>query len=103
MADISLYLSFSASDKATDKGEGEGFGIALLEANALGIPTIGALGSGIEDAIADGVSGKLIENADIEGFGSKLVLDSPSLDVQSVIAVALVPSSMGGGERTLHL
>lgn len=38
----------------------EGFGIAILEANAMGIPAIGSKNSGIADAIKDGFSGKLV-------------------------------------------
>lgn len=39
----------------------EGFGIAILEANALGLPAIGSKNSGIEDAIHDNYSGKLVD------------------------------------------
>ncbi|HTO35039.1 MAG TPA: glycosyltransferase family 4 protein [Flavobacterium sp.] len=42
----------------------EGFGIAVLEANALGIPAIGSRDSGIADAINDGFSGILINQED---------------------------------------
>lgn len=45
-------------------GDVEGFGIAILEANALGIPAIGARGSGIEDAIKEGFNGILVEGND---------------------------------------
>lgn len=56
-ADVFVMLS-----ESTKQGDVEGFGIAILEANALGIPSIGAKGCGIEDAINDGFSGKLIDN-----------------------------------------
>lgn len=42
-------------------GDVEGFGIAILEANALGIPAIGARGCGIEEAIVDSKTGYVIE------------------------------------------
>jgi phosphatidylinositol alpha-1,6-mannosyltransferase len=42
-------------------GDVEGFGIAILEANAMGVPAIGAIGCGIEDAIDSGNSGILID------------------------------------------
>lgn len=58
-ADVFVMLS-----ETTKTGDVEGFGIAILEANALGVPAIGALGCGIEDAIQDGISGKLINNKD---------------------------------------
>ncbi|HNP68273.1 MAG TPA: glycosyltransferase family 4 protein [Aequorivita sp.] len=57
--DVFVMLS-----ETTKSGDAEGFGIAILEANALGIPAIGSLGCGIEDAIDDGISGKLINPKD---------------------------------------
>ena len=38
----------------------EGFGIVYLEAAAAGIPSIGTLDCGAEDAIVDGVTGRLV-------------------------------------------
>src|SRR5690606_39827613 len=52
----------------SETGDVEGFGIAILEANALGIPAIGAKGCGIEDAINNYKSGIVInpkENLEI--------------------------------------
>lgn len=51
---------FIMLSERTEAGDVEGFGIAILEANALGLPAIGALGSGIEDAIKNEFSGKLV-------------------------------------------
>jgi phosphatidylinositol alpha-1,6-mannosyltransferase len=53
-----LYRAFVSSDifimlsENQPNGDVEGFGIAILEANAFGIPAIGAKGCGIEDAIS---------------------------------------------------
>ena len=66
-ADVFVMLS-----ETTKSGDAEGFGIAILEANALGIPAIGALGCGIEDAINDDVSGKLINPKDPKQFAESL-------------------------------
>jgi len=52
----------------TVTGDVEGFGIAILEANALGLPAIGAMGSGIEDAIDRDRSGILIPLNDTLSF-----------------------------------
>lgn len=41
-------------------GDTEGFGIAILEANSLGIPAIGSIGTGVEQAINSGRSGILV-------------------------------------------
>lgn len=54
--DIFVMLS-----EHTPEGDVEGFGIAILEANYLGLPAIGALNCGIEDAIQDNKSGILID------------------------------------------
>ena len=58
-ADIFIMLSENLPN-----GDAEGFGIAILEANAYGLPAIGSAGTGIEEAIADGVNG-LIVNYDM--------------------------------------
>ncbi|CAM3436270.1 glycosyltransferase family 4 protein [Aequorivita lipolytica] len=65
--DVFVMLS-----ETTKTGDVEGFGIAILEANALGIPAIGALDCGIEDAIKDGTSGKLIGSKDPEQLAEAL-------------------------------
>ncbi len=57
--DIFVMLS-----KETSSGDVEGFGIAILEANLLGIPAIGSKGCGIEDAINHDESGILINPKD---------------------------------------
>lgn len=45
----------------TSRGDFEGFGIAVLEANALGIPAIGSKNSGIVDAIDNFKTGILVD------------------------------------------
>ncbi|MBU2939587.1 glycosyltransferase family 4 protein [Lacinutrix sp. C3R15] len=57
--DVFVMLS---TESAT--GDVEGFGIAILEANALGIPAIGSVNCGIEDAIQNEKSGILIDGKD---------------------------------------
>ncbi|MFD2823341.1 glycosyltransferase family 4 protein [Lacinutrix iliipiscaria] len=52
----------------SETGDVEGFGIAILEANALGIPAIGSKGCGIEDAVNTGVSGVLIDSNQTSEF-----------------------------------
>jgi phosphatidylinositol alpha-1,6-mannosyltransferase len=55
-AKIKLMLS-----NHTAEGDFEGFGIAVLEANAFGIPAIGSRDSGIADAIEHGKTGLLVD------------------------------------------
>lgn len=66
-SDVFVMLS-----NKTKTGDVEGFGIAILEANAMGIPAIGAKGSGIEEAILNGKSGFLIESSDGVAFSNAL-------------------------------
>ncbi len=62
-SDIFIMLS-----SETTTGDVEGFGIAILEANALGVPAIGSIGCGIEDAIDANRSGMLIDAFDSEAL-----------------------------------
>lgn len=55
---------FMLSDNLKN-GDVEGFGIAVLEANALKIPAIGSKNTGIADAIKDNFSGKLVNPHDV--------------------------------------
>lgn len=79
-ADVFVMLS-----EKTKSGDVEGFGIAILEANGLGIPAIGATGCGIEDAIKEGFSGLLINNKSPDQFESALtdILDHYQLYSQN--------------------
>lgn len=45
----------------TKDGDFEGFGIAVLEANAFGVPAVGSKNSGIADAIVHGQTGLLVD------------------------------------------
>ncbi|WP_452226404.1 glycosyltransferase family 4 protein [Lacinutrix cladophorae] len=60
-----VFVMLSTESKT---GDVEGFGIAILEANALGIPAIGSVNCGIEDAIKPNVSGILIDGSNAEQF-----------------------------------
>ncbi len=64
-----IFVMLSAESKS---GDVEGFGIAILEANALGVPAIGAINCGIEDAISDGNSGRLINSNNHAAFADAI-------------------------------
>ncbi|MBI87304.1 MAG: hypothetical protein CMG63_04405 [Candidatus Marinimicrobia bacterium] len=69
--DIFLMLSNN-----TDDGDFEGFGIAILEANVLGLPALGSKNSGISDAIIDGKTGYLVDPnnfSEIKGKIEKII------------------------------
>lgn len=56
MADL-----FVLPSRQTQSGEVEGFGIVVCEAGLMQVPAVGTRGSGIEDAIIDGVTGVLVQ------------------------------------------
>ena len=66
-SDIFVMLS-----SETKTGDVEGFGIALIEANYFGLPTIGALGCGIEDAVDNNKSGVLVDHANFDALISAI-------------------------------
>ena len=56
----------------------EGFGIAFLEAGALGLAVVGGRSGGIPDAVADGETGLLVDPADPEAVAeatTRILLD----------------------------
>lgn len=57
-AELFILLPYEAD------GDTEGFGLVFLEAAACGLPVIGALGSGAEDAIAEDRNGFLVPPRD---------------------------------------
>lgn len=50
----------------------EGFGTVFLEAGAFGVPSVGTRTGGIPEAIVDGVTGKLVNDGDLEGLGREI-------------------------------
>ncbi|MFW6193865.1 MAG: glycosyltransferase [Gemmatimonadota bacterium] len=53
-------------------GDSEGTPVALLEAAASGLPIVATRHAGIDDVLEDGVSGRLVDEGDIEGMGEAL-------------------------------
>jgi glycosyltransferase involved in cell wall biosynthesis len=51
----------------------EGFGLALMEASAAGLPVIGSRDCGAADAVQDGVTGLLVKQGDVEGLADALI------------------------------
>lgn len=54
-------------------GDVEGFGMVALEAASLGLATVAFRVGGVPDAIADGITGRLIAAGDYEGFAAAAV------------------------------
>jgi glycosyltransferase involved in cell wall biosynthesis len=59
----------------------EGFGIVIIEAASVGIPSIGSRIYGVTDAIEDGVTGYLFETGNPYDLASKMreFIESPAL------------------------
>lgn len=62
----------------------EGFGLVHLEANACGLPTIGSSGTANDEVIADGKTGFLCPQNDVETLSTlmKKLLENPSLQAE---------------------
>lgn len=54
-------------------GDPEGFGMVAIEAAAHGLPTVAFAVGGVVDAVQDGVSGRLVANADYPALVSAVV------------------------------
>lgn len=83
-AELFLHVPVTARD-----GGFEGFGIVYLEASAAGIPCIGTLGCGAEDAIVDGETGYLVAQ------------DAPSVAqaLERILSDAALRTRLGEGGR----
>lgn len=63
------------------RGTFEGYGMVFAEAAACGVPGVGSLGCGAEDAIVHGETGLLVKQGDVEGYAEALlrILGDPEL------------------------
>jgi phosphatidylinositol alpha-1,6-mannosyltransferase len=61
------------SREIEDVGEVEGFGIVYLEANAVGTAVLAGRSGGVEDAVADGQSGLLVDPEDLDAVVAAIV------------------------------
>jgi phosphatidylinositol alpha-1,6-mannosyltransferase len=61
-------------------GDMEGFGIVMLEAGALGLPTVAADLEGIRDVIVEDVNGWYVASGDANAFAARIraLMDDPS-------------------------
>jgi glycosyltransferase involved in cell wall biosynthesis len=52
--------------------EKEGWGLTIIEANALGVPVVATDADGLRDSVRDGETGFLVENRDVAGFRERI-------------------------------
>jgi phosphatidylinositol alpha-1,6-mannosyltransferase len=64
---------FAMPNRRMPDGDIEGFGLVFLEANACGLPVIGGRSGGAVDAIADGISGYLVDPGSPAELAERLV------------------------------
>ena len=77
-SDEELSVIFQAADVhvfpvKTLPNDPEGFGMVAIEAAAHGLPTVAFATGGVVDAVADGISGRLITVGDYEGFAEAVL------------------------------
>ncbi|MFH1841372.1 MAG: glycosyltransferase family 4 protein [Candidatus Nealsonbacteria bacterium] len=68
----------------------EGFGLVFLEANAKGVPGIGAKNSGLQEAIQDGKTGYIVDPFDFKEMAQKinLILNKKTINRKDCISWA---------------
>lgn len=64
--------SLAESDLLLSTSEFEGFGLAPLEAMAVGLPVVATRAGGISEVVVDGATGRLAEVGDVEGLAARI-------------------------------
>lgn len=82
-ADIFIQHSVTASD-----GNQEGLPVAILEAMAHGLPVVSTRHAGIPEAVADGVSGYLVQEGDSAGMADRIVKLARDPDLRNAMGNA---------------
>jgi glycosyltransferase involved in cell wall biosynthesis len=79
MAEAELATCYAAADLFVWPAVREAYGLAMLEAEASGVPVVAGRDGGVEDVVRDGVSGILTPARDLDGFASATasLLDDP--------------------------
>jgi N-acetyl-alpha-D-glucosaminyl L-malate synthase BshA len=85
-----VETALASSDLLLSTSEFEGFGLAPLEAMAVGLPVVATRAGGISEVVDDGVTGSLADVGDVEGIASRL---------QDLIEKPLLARRMGAAGR----
>jgi N-acetyl-alpha-D-glucosaminyl L-malate synthase BshA len=64
--------SLAESDLLLSTSEFEGFGLAPLEAMAVGLPVVATRAGGISEVVVDGATGRLAEVGNVEGLAARI-------------------------------
>ena len=94
---VSEYLSrayiFSMPSVSMTTGETESFGLVFVEAQAMGVPVVSFKSGGIPEVVADGETGLLCSERDIDALSyniRRLLIDRQLHDQMSVAAIRRV-------------
>jgi glycosyltransferase involved in cell wall biosynthesis len=68
-ADVMVHGGVIAPD-----GRTEGFGSVLIEAGAMGLPTVSVRLGGIPEAVVDGTTGLLADSGDLNGLAERILV-----------------------------
>ena len=88
-----LTAHYGQADIFVWPGIGEAYGMAYLEAQAMGLPVIALNTAGVPAVVANGVSGILTPQDDVSAYGGaigSLLSDAPRWQIMSAAAIAHV-------------
>lgn len=64
---------FVMPNRTMDDGDTEGFGLVLLEAAAMGVPSIAGVDGGVPDAVMDGETGILVDSKGADEVAARII------------------------------
>ena len=67
----------------SEQNDPEGFGIVILEAGIYGLPVVASCIEGIQDAVIEGVTGRLVAEKDARAFAAAIL--DPGIDRAGII------------------
>lgn len=89
--EMNSALAFVQHSVVADSGDSEGTPVAVLEAQASGLPVIATRHAGIPDVVIDGQTGLLVDEADVYGMGAAM---------QQIFSDRALAKTMGDAGRT---
>jgi len=92
----------AAADLLVFPSRREGFGIAAIEAAAMGTPTLAARVGGLQSAVAEGVSGEFFTCGDADDLAEKMntMLDDP--EKLAALRATAREHAVAGFDKTLY-